>query len=70
MIRNSYSHTVRNSKAGLLLSGQTARDGDVMVIALAGRRVDAEDAQVPRFPPQHVETVEKRIATALKDMKA
>ena len=32
-----------------------------VVIALAGRRVDAPDVKQPRFPPENVDTVKERI---------
>src|SRR5690349_21067050 len=34
---------------------------NIMVIALAGRRVDAPGAETARFPPKNVSLVEKRI---------
>jgi hypothetical protein len=32
-----------------------------IVVALAGRRIDAPDAAVPRFPPKHEDVVRQRI---------
>jgi hypothetical protein len=36
-----------------------------MILALAGRRVDASDAPVARFPLENISTVRERIATLL-----
>lgn len=41
-----------------------------MVIALAGRRTDLPDAQVPRFPLENVYTVRMRIREMLKELGA
>ncbi len=41
-----------------------------MVIALAGRRVDAKDAKEPRFPLQNVDLVHQRVREMLKSKKA
>lgn len=41
-----------------------------MIIALAGRRLDAPDAEVPRFPMQNVEKVRVRIRAFLRDAGA
>src|SRR5688500_11638506 len=37
-----------------------------MVIALAGRRIDAEGAEIRRFPLQNVDTVEQRLHVFLE----
>ena len=41
-----------------------------MIIALAGRRIDAPDATAPRFPLENAEAVRERIYTFLVDRKA
>lgn len=41
-----------------------------MVVATAGRRIDAPDAAAPRFPLSHVARVRAAIRTALHDRKA
>ena len=41
-----------------------------MIISLAGRRVDAADAQQQRFPRENVEIVQQRIGTALEEFDA
>jgi hypothetical protein len=41
--------------------------GQLSVIALAGRRVDAPDARQVRFPPQNVRMVEDRIRQCLRE---
>lgn len=41
-----------------------------MIIALAGRRVDALDAQPPRFPLENTVQVQERISALLKERKA
>jgi hypothetical protein len=43
-----------------------------VIIALAGRRVDAQDAKSARFPytPENLETVRKRILEILQDRRA
>ncbi len=41
-----------------------------MIIALAGRRVDAVDAKQERFPARNVEVVRQRIRMVLKTQKA
>src|SRR5690348_16798311 len=38
-----------------------------MIVALAGRRVDAADAQQQRFPLQNVSIVKTRVRTVLQD---
>jgi hypothetical protein len=40
------------------------------IVALAGRRVDPEHAKVPRFPPENVDDVRRRIADALDQLQA
>ena len=39
-----------------------------MVVALAGRRVDAPDVERPRFPLANVEAVKKRLMALLADL--
>ncbi|SRR6266436_3396865 len=41
-----------------------------MIIALAGRRIDAPDATIPRFPPENASAVRERIYALLVDRKA
>jgi hypothetical protein len=41
-----------------------------MIIALAGRRVDAEDAKQDRFPAKNVDVVRQRIRTILRTYRA
>jgi hypothetical protein len=41
-----------------------------MVIASAGRRVDAQDAKVARFPPERLAQVAEEIQTALQRLEA
>jgi len=41
-----------------------------MIIALAGRRVDAADAKTPRFPEKNVQQVHDRVREFLKDERA
>jgi hypothetical protein len=41
---------------------------DMVVVALAGRRVDAPDAERPRFPLANVEAVEERLSALLADL--
>jgi hypothetical protein len=41
-----------------------------MIIALAGRRIDASDADVPRFPLQNVDLVRARLRTAFETFAA
>lgn len=41
-----------------------------MIVALAGRRIDAEGAAVPRFPLERVDAVRKRIRIRLSEMRA
>ena len=41
-----------------------------MIVALAGRRIDAEDAAVPRFPLERRSYVRKRIRTQLELLEA
>jgi hypothetical protein len=41
-----------------------------MIIALAGRRVDAADANKPRFPLQNVDLVRKRVRAMLENQEA
>jgi hypothetical protein len=41
-----------------------------MIVALAGRRVDAADAAQPRFPADRIAAVEARIDAALHDAGA
>jgi hypothetical protein len=41
-----------------------------MIIALAGRRVDALDASQPRFPPQNVENVGRAVRALLQQHNA
>ena len=43
---------------------------DTAVVALAGRRIDLPDAQVPRFPLGNVQEVGQRIYEALCEMHA
>ena len=43
---------------------------DTAVVALAGRRIDLPDAQVPRFPLGNVQEVGRRIYKALCEMHA
>jgi hypothetical protein len=40
-----------------------------MVVALAGRRVDAPDAERPRFPLANIEVVKERLLAVLTDLK-
>jgi hypothetical protein len=40
------------------------------VVALAGRRVDAPDADTPRFPPENVGLVRERLGSFLEDRRA
>jgi hypothetical protein len=40
-----------------------------MIIALAGRRVDADDAEQARFPKTNIEIVSQRIEQMLKELK-
>jgi hypothetical protein len=42
----------------------------MMIISLAGRRVDATGADEPRFPGEHIKVVQQRIGTALEDLDA
>ena len=37
-----------------------------MIVALSGRRIDAEDAEVSRFPLQNVSVVERRLTELLR----
>ena len=41
-----------------------------MIIALAGRRIDAPDATIPRFPLENAEAVRERIYAFLVDQRA
>ena len=41
-----------------------------MIIALAGRRIDAPEASVPRFPLGNVPLVEQRLAQLFEDVSA
>ena len=41
-----------------------------MVVALAGRRVDAPDADTPRFPPSNESTVGDRLRRAFEELGA
>lgn len=41
-----------------------------MIVALAGRRVDAPDAQMPRFPLKNTVQVRRRISALLTECKA
>lgn len=41
-----------------------------MIVALAGRRVDAPDAKTPRFPLENMEKVRERIKERLTECKA
>ena len=43
---------------------------DTAVVALAGRRIDLPEAQVPRFPLENVQEVGRRICEALYEMHA
>jgi hypothetical protein len=47
-----------------------ALEEGIMVIALAGRRVDAPGAETPRFPPANVAAVRGRIHDLLREQKA
>jgi predicted acylesterase/phospholipase RssA/tetratricopeptide (TPR) repeat protein len=47
-----------------------SRSGDGAVIALAGRRIDAADANPPRFPLEAVPTVRRRLADLLAKERA
>lgn len=42
----------------------------MMIIALAGRRIDAAGAPTPRFPTEQVDAVRERIRTALRKQHA
>jgi hypothetical protein len=41
----------------------------MIVVALAGRRIDAEDADVARFPLDQAEQVKQRLHTLLRDLR-
>jgi hypothetical protein len=41
-----------------------------MIVALAGRRVDASDATESRFPPENIGIVKERIRSMFRDQKA
>ena len=41
-----------------------------MIITLAGRRIDAAEAEQRRFPPENVATVQQRIGAALEECGA
>lgn len=42
----------------------------MMVVALAGRRIDAPDADTPRFPPTNENTVGERLRRAFAELRA
>lgn len=42
----------------------------MMVVALAGRRIDAPDTDTPRFPPSNEHTVGARLRRTLKELRA
>jgi hypothetical protein len=44
-------------------------DDAMKVVALSGRRIDAEDSQIPRFPLAHVPMVREQIRTLLRDLR-
>src|ERR1700722_7117619 len=46
------------------------REAAPTIVALAGRRIDAPDAQPPRFPLARVEAVGARVAEALRNHNA
>ena len=46
------------------------RTVDTAVVALAGRRIDLPEAQVPRFPLENVQEVGRRVCEALREMHA
>ena len=46
------------------------REAAPTIVALAGRRIDAPDAQPPRFPLARVEAVGARIAETLRNLNA
>ena len=41
-----------------------------MIVAIAGRRIDADDAQRPVFPLAFVDTVKAQLTDALRDVRA
>ena len=43
---------------------------DTAIVALAGRRIDLPEAQVPRFPLENVQEVGRRVCDALCEMHA
>jgi hypothetical protein len=63
------------SLTGLVLTGRLSKvntfktNGQGPIIVEAGRRVDASDATVVRFPPQNVPNVRKRIREVLAKQK-
>ncbi|HEY7343169.1 MAG TPA: hypothetical protein VH591_20010 [Ktedonobacterales bacterium] len=40
------------------------------VVALSGRRIDAKDSQIPRFPLTHAPMVREQIRALLRDLRA
>src|SRR3954451_21803468 len=49
----------RNERSRMPISSDSERER--LVMALAGRRVDAPDAKQPRFPPRNADEVRARI---------
>lgn len=41
-----------------------------MIIALAGRRIDEKDTDMPRFPPENIQFVRERLKTLFKKKEA
>ncbi len=41
----------------------------LMIIALAGRRIDAKDAEAPRFPTENIDKVKKKLGLFLLEKK-
>lgn len=68
--RNFLSSLTRLLLTGIVrrLSANEANPRGPVIVA-AGRRVDAPDATVARFPPQNVPVVRKRIQQALMNQK-
>ena len=55
---------------GRAASRQPRLTHGINVVALSGRRIDAADAPVPRFPLEHAAEVQRRISAVLRKTHA
>src|ERR1051325_10057308 len=64
---SKYSELSQRSGLAVMNAGQNISSAKLgPVVVSAGRRVDALDASVPRFPPQNVASVQARIQEYLQ----